>query len=131
MEELYQMGISTSTIKSMLEINPNIQDMTSKEFLEKFLLLKDFNCNECQIINIVSSNPMFLDRTNEKIIELANELVNLGFDCLNVLFDSNPYILNLEVFEIKKYISNRKSHGERLDEIVDDLDSHPYLFHEI
>ena len=55
----------------------------------------------------------------------------MGFTSLNVLFDSNPYILNLEQFEIKNYINNRVSKGETIDEIIDDLDSNPYLFQEI
>ena len=50
---------------------------------------------------------------------------------LNILFDSNAYILNLVVFEIENYINNRLDSGEELEDIIDDLDSNPILFNEI
>ena len=50
---------------------------------------------------------------------------------LNILFDSNPYILNLEVFEIENYINSRLDSGEKLEDIIDDLDSNPILFNEM
>ena len=47
------------------------------------------------------------------------------------MFDSNPYILNFDQFEVEKYINNRINQGEILEDIVDDLESNPYLFQEI
>lgn len=128
MVELYNMGLSDKTIKNMLEINPEIKDMSSKDIIDKKMLLEKINCSESQIINIISSNPSYLNRTNLEIINLIKKLNNLGFDTLDILFDSNPYILNLDSFEIDNYINNRLSNGELLEDIVDDLDSNPYLF---
>jgi hypothetical protein len=54
-----------------------------------------------------------------------------GFTCLNILIDSNPYILNLEPFEIKNYIDNKLINGEKIDDIIDELDNNPYLFQEM
>ena len=54
-----------------------------------------------------------------------------GFTTLNILFDGNPYILNLDDFEIENYIENREKEGEKVEDIVDDLESNPYLFQEI
>ena len=131
MEELYNIGISENTIKSMLEINPELKDITKKEIEEKENILNRINCDNTQIINIISSNPIFLSRINTDIIKLLNYLINLGFKTLNILFDSNPYILNLDVFEIEEYINKRKNKGEELEDIIDDLDSNPYLFNEM
>ena len=131
MIELYNMGISDTTLKSMIEINPEITELTNQEIIKKVEILKEINCNKSQILNIISSNPLFLSKTNGEIIKLLSFLTEMGFTSLNVLFDSNPYILNLEQFEIKNYINNRVSKGETIDEIIDDLDSNPYLFQEI
>ena len=131
MEELYKIGISENTIKNMLELVPNISEMNEKEIIEKEVLLKRINCDDNQIINIISSNPMYLDRTNDGVLKLINSLEKYGFSTLNILLDSNPYILNLEVFEIEKYINERLNKGEELEDIIDDLESNPLLFSEL
>ena len=74
---------------------------------------------------------MYLDKTNDIVLRLISKLKLYGFSMLNILFDSNPYILNLEVFEIENYINNRLDSGEELEDIIDDLDSNPILFNEI
>ena len=131
MEELYRIGISENTIKNMLELVPYISEMSEKEIKEKEIILKKVNCDENQVINIISSNPMYLDRTNDGVLKLISKLKSYGFSMLNILFDSNPYILNLEVFEIENYINNRLDSGEELEDIIDDLDSNPILFNKI
>ena len=131
MIELYNIGISETTIKNMLEINQEIKELPQEKIKEKVVILNSINCDNNQIINIISSNPNYLTKTNEEIINLINFLMNYGLKCLNILFDSNPYILNLEPFEIEEYINNRKINGEKIEDIIDDLDSNPHLFNEI
>ena len=131
MIELYNLGISESTIKNMLEIEPDMKELSEKEMKEKIAILQELNCSKSQIISIISSNPHYLNRTNGEIIKLIKTLSNYGFDTLNILLDSNPYVLSLEPFEINNYIENRKNNGESLEDIIDDLDSNPYLFSEM
>ena len=131
MEELYSIGISIDTIKSMLEINREIQNMTSSEVIEKIELLKLINCTDQQIINIISSNPLYLNKSKEDYLKLISYLSKLGFNTLNILFDSNPYILDLEQYEIEKYIKEKKEEGYSQEEILDTLEETPYLFSEI
>ena len=131
MIEIYNMGISEATLKNMLEINPEIAELTSQDIIEKEEILKGINCSKLQVLNIISSNPLFLSKTNGDIIKLLNFLTDIGFTSLNILIDSNPYVLNLDPFEIKNYIDNRVSKGKTIDEIIDDLDSNPYLFQKI
>ena len=131
MEELFNLGISEDVIKEMLELNPNIKDLTSEEIKDKVKLLKSINCSDNQIINIISSNSLYLSRLNKDIVELIKYLLEKGFKCINILFDSNPYILNLDSFEIENYINKRLRKNEILEDIIDDLDSNPYLFNEI
>lgn len=131
MEELYNLGISENTIKSMMEINPDIINLSDKEIKEKKIILSEVGCSENQIINIISSNASFLSRTNGEIIKLITYLDKIGFDTLNILFDSNPYILNLEPFEIEDYINTKKQEGKTAEDIVSVLDAEPYLFNEM
>ena len=131
MDELFDLGLSDETLKNMIELNPLIMKLSNEEVLDKINLLKSINCSSNQISNIIGSNSMLLTRSNTDIIKLINYLNELGFSSLNILFDSNPYILNLDIFEIKNYIEDRISNGESLEDIIDDLDSNTYLFNEI
>ena len=130
-EMLKKIGISEKTINQMEEICPNIKDLTKKEVLNKIEILKNINCDDIQIRNIVSSNAMYLDKSNTDINKLINELRKLGFDNLDLLFDGNPNILNLDDFEVRKYIKDRERNGELLEDIVDDMSSNLFIFEEI
>ena len=132
MEEiLKKIGISEKTINQLIEVYPNIKELEEKEILKKIELLKKIKCSDMQIRNIVSSNPMYLDRSDTDIKKLTSKMIELGFSTLNILFDGNPYILNLDAFEIENYIKERKSNGETLKDIVDDMESNLLLFQEI
>ena len=130
MQEIYNLGLSENTIRTMLELNPELKDITDQEVIEKRQILEKIGCNASEIRNIISSNSLFLTRTNGEIINLISRLMELGFDTLNILFDSNPYILNMEPFEVNNYINSRLDNDESLEDIIDDLDSNPYLFNE-
>lgn len=131
MKELLKLGFSECTIDEMLNQNPNIKDITYEELYQKIDILKNIECSEEQVLNIIGSNPMYLDRSNNDVIKLLAFLDKLGFSVLSILIDSNPYILNLDVFEIDDYVKSRLSNGELLEDIVDDLDTNTYLFNEI
>lgn len=131
MEELFNLGISLTTLSSMYELNPDIKNMSNNDIKEKIAMLKLIKCSDNQIINIISSNSLYLNKTKEEYLELINYLTRLNFNTLNILFDSNPYILNLEPYEIEKYINEKTQSGKELEEIIDELDSNPYLFSEI
>lgn len=130
-EILKKIGINEKTINQMEEICPNIKDLTNEEVLSKIEILKDINCDDIQIRNIISSNAMYLDKSNTDINKLINELRKLGFDNLDLLFDGNPNILNLDDFEVRKYIEDRERNGELLEDIVDDMSSNLFIFEEI
>ena len=131
MEEIYKLGISENTIKSMLELNPEINNMESKEIQDRIMWLKYIKCTDNQIRNIISSNPMYLSITLDEIIELLKKLYDLRFNHLNVLLDANPYILNINTKDLDSYIGKRVNNKEYLENIIDDLESHPYKFNDI
>ena len=86
MEELYNLGISVTTLKNMLEINRGLEDLTNYEIIAKKILLKKIKCTDNQILSIISSNPLYLNRTNYEIIKLIDCLTKNGFKSLNILF---------------------------------------------
>ena len=132
MEEiLKKLEISEKTIKQMLEICPNIKDLKEEDFLEKVDILKRIKCDNIQIRNIISSNSTYLDRSSKDIENLINKMYAIGFTELNILFDGNPYILNLDAYEIENYIKNKEKNGEVKEDIIDNLSSNPFLFEEI
>ena len=132
MEEiLKEIGISEKTINQMEDICPNIKELNKEDVLKKIEILKDLNCSDIQIRNIISSNAMYLDRSNTDIYKLIQTLKELGFDCLDLLFDGNPNILNLDDFEIKRYINKRIENGELFEDIIDDMSSNLYVFEEV
>ena len=131
MDMLYKLGLEEKEIYEMIERCKDIKDLTEEEIEQKILLLKKLDCNERHIRNIIVSNPDYLNRTNSDVIKLINKLFILDFDCINILLDSNPYILNKDDFEVECYIKNRLENGEELEDIVDDLNSNPILFDEM
>lgn len=131
MKELFDLGISESTLKAMMELNPEINELSNEEILEKINILEIIDCSKLQILNIISSNSLYLSKTKGEIIKLINYLKQIGFKCLNILIDSNPYILNLELFEIESYINKKINDGENVEDIIDELDSNPSLFLEM
>lgn len=128
---LFELGISEETINNMVELFPELKDMNEKDTLKKITVLEKLGCSNNQIINIIGSNPEYLTKSNKVILDLISKLIDLGFKNLNILFDANPYILNFESYEIDNYVNKRIEKGELLEDIVDDLDSNPYLFSEV
>ena len=130
-EILKNMGISESTINNMVEMCENIKELSAEEILKKIDILKKENCDEIQIRNIISSNASYLDKSNTDINKLITKLKEYGFTNLDLLFDGNPYILNLDDFEIERYIKGRLETGELLEDIVDDMSANLFEFSEI
>ncbi len=132
MEEILKsLGISEKTINNMIEMCNNIKELTSEEIVQKMKILENENCDRNQIRNIISSNAMYLDRTNTDVEKLINKLKEYGFEDLDLLFDGNPYILNLSDFEIERYIKGREEKGELLEDIVDDMSENLFIFDQI
>jgi len=131
MDRLFELGISDNDIKNMLEQVPSIMDFSREEIDEKVEILKYVNCNNRQIRDIIASNPYYLDRINSDVLKLISYLKKIGFNSLNLLFESNPYFLNYDLFEIEEYIDKRKNDGMDILDIIDEIDSNPYIIDEM
>lgn len=131
MLELVYLGISDDEFNQILEINPNVKNMTNEDIKNKLDILRTVKCSDKNICNIITYNPLFFNLSDDDVISLIGYLTHKGFKCLNILFDSNPNILNMGVDEIDTYIAGRVEDGEELASVVDELDSNPILFDEI
>ena len=126
MEKLVELGISEEELKSMLELNANILEEPELNILIDILYL--IKCDERMIKNILISNPNYLSRTKEDVVGLINELLSLGINDLNILFDTNPYLLDLDDFDIEDY---KLEHNYSNEELVNLLEGDPFIFSEI
>ncbi|MBQ3385482.1 MAG: hypothetical protein IJG59_09795 [Erysipelotrichaceae bacterium] len=130
-EILKKLGIDGETISEMIEMCPEIEELTDEEILHKISMLREYNCDDDQIRDIISSNPYYLYSIDTDIIKLINKLKELGFDMINDLLEGYPYILNIDVFEIENYMWKREKKGESLEDIVDEMSGNPSLFGDV
>jgi len=127
---LYNLGLTDEEIKDILEINPEINDLNEEEISNNIQILKNIGCSNKNIKNIIIANPFYLNRTIDDITDLINKLLEIGITNISVLFDTNPFMLNKEVFEIDEYINIELNNKKSIDEIVDELESNPYIIDE-
>lgn len=131
MLELYNLGISEDEIKLMIEQCSEILMMDASEIVEKVELLESIGCSNSQIKNIITCNPCYLSRFNEDIIKLFGKLIEIGIDSLELLFDSNPFLLNIDAFEIDEYIIKGLDKGLVLESIIDEIWCNPSIMDDI
>lgn len=131
MNQFYNFGISEKEIVNMINICNEIKNLKENEITNKILILQKLGCSNRHIRNILISNPFYLIRFDSDIVKLINKLISLGFECLNILFDTNPYILNKDSYEIDNYIKYKLKQGYLKEDIIDELESDPFIFETI
>jgi hypothetical protein len=127
MNELFKYNINEENLKEMLLLNPDIVDLSNKELEEKINILINLDCKTRHIRNILMSNPYYLTRLTSDVENLIKELLNRGFNNLNLLFDSNPHFLNNDSFEVKNYFEKELLLGKNIEDIIDEVSSNPFL----
>lgn len=115
--------LEAKEIKNMLEINPSIKELSEKEIKMSLNVLEQIGCNERQIRNIITCNPFYLNRSINDLVKLIRKLDSLGISALNITFDSNPYLLNKDVYEIDEFIEQKKTEAISLEDIIDMIDA--------
>lgn len=128
MEIFFEIGFSEDEV---LDIKQYINNLSKEEILFKVYILKRLGCLDRHIKNIILTNPIYLIRSNDDILKLIKKLEDLKFKSIYILLDSNPNILNRDVYEIDEYINNKLNSGIVLEYIVDYLDNNPYIFDEM
>lgn len=129
MLELYNIGINELELKTMIETNPEIIELSDEEIQQLIHILKQINCSNKMIKNIIISNPFYLSRIDEDIMKLIRKLTSIGVTNINFLFDMNPDLLSKDAFEIDEFINKNKDKYS-LEELIDQLESNPYIIGE-
>lgn len=130
MDKLIELGINENEVKNILEQVPSVLEIGNDELRKKIDILTYVGCNLRHIKNIIISNPNYLDREIDDVLKLISYLKKVGFSNLYLLFDANPYFLDYDDYEIKKYIDKRISKGTNIEDIIDDIESNPYIIDE-
>lgn len=116
MKELLNIINDEYEIKHILDMNNDIKLLNDSEIENNINLLRQIKCSDTQIKNIIITNPYFLSRSINDIVMLIKKLSLLGISDLNLTFDSNPYLLNKDIYEINKFISEKE--GMELEDII-------------
>ncbi len=119
MDVLIRFGFSIEEIQNMMDTNDSFDSISDKDIYDLIELLKSVGCDDFQIKNIFLCNPFFLSHNVLEVSQLIQKLFEIGCSFLSLLFDSNPYLLNMKAEELDK-IYNKKIHeGLSKEEIID------------
>ena len=119
MDVLIRYGFSMEEIKNMMENNEEIQNIPDQNIYQLIDILGSVGCLSNHIKNIFISNPYSLSRNPKDIKKLIEILKEYKLTNLDILFDSNPYILNIGEHEIKKEYKQKEKEELNEDEIKD------------
>lgn len=117
MDVLIRYGFSIEEIKNMMDSNQEIEGIEDKAIYELIDILINIGCINSQIKNIFICNPFCISRSIIEIHKSIDKYKELGLDNLNIMFDSNPYLLNLEDIEIAKIYNDSIEKGYTKEQI--------------
>lgn len=119
MDGLIRFGFTIEEINILMDSNEDISLVSDNSVNEIIKLLKDNNCSNNTIKNIFICNPFVITNNIIDTAKLINKLKELGFTNINLLLDSNPYILNISDKELEKLYNKKKDEGLKSSEIID------------
>ena len=101
-----------------MDSNQEIENIEDSVILKLIKLLENENCSQDSIKNIFITNPFYLNRDVEKVEGLFKELKKNGIKKLNILFDMNPYLLNLNDTDLKNLIISKNLRSKDFAEFI-------------
>ena len=123
---LLDLGIDENDIKNIMEFNNGLTDY--EEYDKNIETLEMIGCNDKEIRNIIISNPNILIRSNLDILKLIKTLASYGFNTLNITFDTNPFLLNKDSYEIDEFFKEKRKQNLSDDEIIDLIENEIDVF---
>ena len=123
---LLDLGIDENDIKNIIEFNNGLTDY--EEYDKNIETLEMIGCNDKEIRNIIISNPNILIRSNLDILKLIKTLASYGFNTLNITFDTNPFLLNKDSYEIDEFFKEKRKQNLSDDEIIDLIENEIDVF---
>ena len=118
MDTLVRYGFSIEDIKNMMDSNQEIENIEDSVILKLIKLLENENCSQDSIKNIFITNPFYLNRDVKEVEGLFKELKKNGIKKLNILFDMNPYLLNLNDTDLNDLIISKKLNRKDFAEFI-------------
>ena len=129
---LKELEMEDQDIKNFLSMDIDFDSFNINDIKGNIELLKLFGFSLKEIRNIVIANPMFLNNMTKDTLDLLNYIrEELNITYLNLLFDSNPFLLSKEKFEIKEFVSKKEKEGLTKEDIKDLIESNPYVIDEV
>ena len=119
MDILIRYGFSIEEINNMMKSNEEINDISDNNISEIIKILEGLGCSVNHIKNICITNPFVLTRELTEIKKLVVKLLDLGIDDLYFLFDSNPFLLNMDFKEIDSIYKKMIKEGKKQEEVLD------------
>ena len=107
MDKLLELGLNEEDLKDIIDIDEDISSLEDNEISEKIKILQNINCDDKEIRNIIISNPEYLTNITEEILNVISKLKELNIENLNIVFDSNPWLLNISVDEINDALKDK------------------------
>ena len=119
MDSLIRFGFTIEEINILMDTNEDISLVSDNEVNSVIELFKKNNCSDDTIKNIFICNPFSITNSINDTSKIIDKLKELGFKNINLLFDSNPYILNMSDKLIEKLYNKKQEEGLNKDEIID------------
>lgn len=119
-EYLEQLGVNKKDIEILFELNKALKEYDVNLAKENIKILKEIGCSDLYIKNIIINNTYFLNNDAKSTKELIKYLKEeLKFNDLDLLFDSNAYLLNLEKKYLEDFVESKKKENISLEKIRD------------
>ena len=120
MDALIRYGFSVEEIRNIMNTNEDINNISDKEINSIIELLEKYNCKINHIKNIIITNPFLLTREIDEIEKSIGALLDVT-DRIEVLIDTNPFLLNIGERDINSIIRRLSNEGLKKEEIIDYL----------
>ncbi len=119
-EYLISLGFHQKDVEALCKLNHSLESYDPNLAKKNIEILKDLGCSDLYIKNIVMNNTYFLSNDTNQTIELIQYLKEeLKFTDLDLLFDSNAYLLNLEKKYLEDFVKSKKKEKVSLEKIRD------------
>ena len=111
MSYLYDIGINKDELDYIISENNNIIYLSDSDIYELICLFVNIGFDTRKIKEMIVENASALNRSVSDIIELIRKLKEIGVEDIKELFLSNPWVLNMDDFEIDNFIENKLNDG--------------------
>ena len=118
MDALIRYGFSVEEIRNIMNTNEDINNITDKDINEVIKILEKYNCKINHIKNIIITNPFILTRDLDEIEKTIKVLIEFS-KRIEVLLDTNPFVLNISDRDIISIVNDLSNKGYNKNDLCD------------